>query len=66
MKELYIAPEVEILCFAPVEALASDTWGWTTWGAGGDNGTGQLGPDASNGGYVEGDGSGSPDEGDED
>ena len=31
-KELYIAPEVEILCFMPVETLA-DNWGWTTWGA---------------------------------
>ena len=24
MKELYIAPEVEVLCFAPVENLATD------------------------------------------
>ena len=32
MKELYIAPEVEILCFMPVETLA-DNWGWSTWGA---------------------------------
>ena len=32
MKELYIAPEVEILCFAPVEALAND-WNWSSWGA---------------------------------
>lgn len=33
MKELYIAPEVEILCFAPVEALASEDWNWSPWGA---------------------------------
>lgn len=33
MKELYIAPEVEILCFAPLEALANEGWGWNTWGA---------------------------------
>ena len=32
MKELYIAPEVEILCFMPVETLA-DNWGWSTWDA---------------------------------
>ena len=32
MKKLYIAPEVEILCFAPMEALANDLE-WTTWGA---------------------------------
>lgn len=24
MKELYIAPEVEVLCFAPMEKLATD------------------------------------------
>ena len=24
MKELYIAPELEILCFAPVEGIAAD------------------------------------------
>ena len=31
MKEIYIAPEVEILCFQPVETLASfltTTWNW--------------------------------------
>ena len=32
MKKLYIAPEVEILCFSPAEKLAND-WGWSTWGA---------------------------------
>ena len=32
LKELYIAPEVEILCFSPVEKLANN-WGWSTWGA---------------------------------
>ena len=33
MKELYNAPEVEILCFAPMEAIAEEGWGWSTWGA---------------------------------
>ena len=33
MKELYNAPEVEILCFAPMEAIAEEGWGWNTWGA---------------------------------
>lgn len=29
MKELYIAPEVEIVCFAPIERLATgDSWNW--------------------------------------
>ena len=27
MKEFYIAPEVLIMCFAPVEELASNDWG---------------------------------------
>lgn len=31
MKELYVSPEVEITCFAPVEALANDSW--QTWDA---------------------------------
>ena len=26
MKELYISPEVEITCFAPVEDIANDFW----------------------------------------
>lgn len=26
MKEFYIAPEVEIVCFAPIERLATDFW----------------------------------------
>lgn len=26
MKELYISPELEILCFLPVEGIASATW----------------------------------------
>ena len=30
MKEFYIAPEVEILCFAPVEALANQ-WNWSNY-----------------------------------
>lgn len=40
MKEIYIAPEVEILCFQPMEALASfltSTWNWP--------GSGELGDD---------------------
>lgn len=28
MKELYIAPEAEIICFAPIEELA-DSWNWS-------------------------------------
>jgi len=66
MKELYIAPEVEILCFMPVEALAADTWGWSTFGAG-DNGTGQL-PGTASDTTIEGGGTDSGDsdlEGDE-
>lgn len=31
MKKLYIAPEAEILCFAPVENLANEFW--MTYGA---------------------------------
>lgn len=27
LKELYIAPEVEILCFKPIERLANTNWG---------------------------------------
>ena len=27
-KEFYIAPEVEIMCFRPVEALAANAWNW--------------------------------------
>ena len=46
MKEFYIAPEVEVLCFAPVEALAAESWGMSTWAFGGsDDGTGQV-PDS--------------------
>lgn len=28
MKEFYIAPEVEIVCFAPIERLAAEWQGW--------------------------------------
>lgn len=54
-KEFYIAPEVEIICFAPVENLAAGSWGWgwTTFG----NGTGTT-PDAVSDTTVEGGGSG--------
>ena len=32
MKELYISPELEILCFAPVENIAAATWGgWNSF-----------------------------------
>lgn len=41
-KMYYIAPEVEIICFAPVENLAAESWGWSPYGAG----TGSV-PDAS-------------------
>ena len=33
MKELYISPELEILCFAPIENIANDlgaSWDWGT------------------------------------
>lgn len=41
MKKIYMAPEVEILCFRPAESLANlltSTWGWTggSGGLGGD------------------------------
>jgi len=29
MKELYISPELEILCFLPFEGIASNTFGQT-------------------------------------
>lgn len=48
MKEPYISPEVEILCFAPVEAVAADDWSWNTWGLTRDsNGSGKLPGNAS-------------------
>ena len=42
LKEIYIAPEIEILCFRPVELLANNftgTWNWSggTGEAGGGN-----------------------------
>ena len=41
MKKFYIAPEVEILCFRPVETLAtfwSESWNWPgSGGLGGEN-----------------------------
>lgn len=54
MKEFYIAPEVEVLCFAPVEELANEFW--STWSAGGDNGTGKL-PGHASDETIEGGGS---------
>lgn len=36
MKELYIAPEAEIICFAPVEELALDGASWQNLGGGAD------------------------------
>ena len=32
MKEIYLAPEAELLTFVPVEKLANSFW--NTWGAG--------------------------------
>ena len=32
MKELYISPELEILCFLPVQGIATASWG--TWANG--------------------------------
>ena len=49
MKETYIAPEAELLCFEPVENIANDFW--TTWGvrSGDNNGNGLTpGQDGSN------------------
>ena len=42
MKETYIAPEAELLCFEPMENIANDFW--TTWGvrSGEDNGNGVV------------------------
>lgn len=60
MKEIYIAPEVEVLCFAPVEALANEFW--NTWSMSGENGTGKLPGNASEE-YIEGEGSDSELEG---
>ena len=34
IKELYISPEVEIMCFQPVESLASFLTGTWNWGSG--------------------------------
>lgn len=41
LKEIYIAPEVELLLFRPVETLADNSF-WTTYGSGG---SGQAGGD---------------------
>ena len=41
MKELYISPELEILCFAPVENIATNTWGgWNAFSMTRTTGTG--------------------------
>lgn len=45
LKEIYIAPEVEILCFRPVEMLANDftsTWNWSGGTGTGGNNDGSL------------------------
>lgn len=43
LKEIYIAPEVELLLFRPVETLADNSF-WTTYGSGG---SGQAGGDVT-------------------
>ena len=42
MKEIYMAPEVEILCFQPVETLANlaTNWSWGSGTVGGDENEG--------------------------
>ena len=57
MKELYIAPEVEILCFMAVETLADNSF-WNTYG-GARSGDGQVDS------FVEIPGEGNPDDGEE-
>lgn len=45
MKELYISPELEILCFAPIENLASVTIPTFEGGNSGGVSTGEVGGD---------------------
>ena len=53
-KEFYIAPEVEILCFAPVERLANDfDAGWESWSIRAGGGDGEIQDSATNGGEIE-------------
>lgn len=49
LKEIYIAPEVELLLFRPVETLADNSF-WTTYGSGGSGQAGGDGIIESNGG----------------
>lgn len=59
-KKFYIAPEVEIICFAPVENVATDSWGWAPFSLkSGD--TGQVNPS----GYGDIEGTVTPDPDDE-
>lgn len=46
LKEIYIAPEVELLLFRPVETLADNSF-WTTYGRGGSGQAGGNGTVAS-------------------
>ena len=41
-KMFYIAPEVEVISFAPMETVATSTWSWNGTGNPGGNASGDI------------------------